>query len=116
MDAPAHFGKGRQAMHEIPAERLMGSGVMLDVRDKAKADHNYALTVDDILGKFKTFSNNQVLSLYCTCTRCVCKVYGLVSHIAILIPNNKSNGIHFIIQSIVQCLMSIFWSDVYLVD
>ena len=35
-------------MHEIPPERLIGPGVVIDVKDKARANPNYAVTVADI--------------------------------------------------------------------
>ena len=35
-------------MHEIPPERLIGPGVIIDVKEKARANPNYAVTVEDI--------------------------------------------------------------------
>lgn len=49
MDAPSHFGSGRQTMAEIPIERLIGPGVVINVKDKAKENPNYAVTKNDIL-------------------------------------------------------------------
>ena len=49
MDAPSHFGHGRQAMHEIPPERLIGPGVVINVKEKARLNPNYAVTVEDLL-------------------------------------------------------------------
>ncbi|KAL4239752.1 hypothetical protein ACF0H5_000555 [Mactra antiquata] len=48
IDAPNHFGSGRQAMDEIPPERLIGEGVVIDVRDKVKQNPDYAVSVQDI--------------------------------------------------------------------
>ena len=49
MDAPSHFGgQGRQAMHEIPPDRLIGPGVVIDVKAKAKKDPNYEVTIADL--------------------------------------------------------------------
>lgn len=49
MDAPRHFGNGRQTMSEIPPERLVGPGVVIDVKSKASANPNYAVTKQDLL-------------------------------------------------------------------
>ena len=49
MDAPSHFGHGRQAMHEIPPERLIGPGVVINVKEKARINSNYEVTVEDLL-------------------------------------------------------------------
>ncbi|KAL4239755.1 hypothetical protein ACF0H5_000558 [Mactra antiquata] len=48
IDAPNHFGNGRQALNEIPTEKLIGPGVIIDIKDKARANPDYAVTVDDI--------------------------------------------------------------------
>ncbi|XP_053396762.1 isatin hydrolase-like, partial [Mercenaria mercenaria] len=49
IDAPNHFGNGRQALDEIPPERLIGPGVVIDIRNKVKNNPDYAVTVQDIL-------------------------------------------------------------------
>lgn len=49
IDAPLHFGKGRQSLEQIPPEKLIGPGVVIDVRNKAKANPDYAVTIEDIL-------------------------------------------------------------------
>ena len=48
IDAPIHFGGGRQTLEEIPPERLIGPGVVIDVKEQAKANPNYGVTVADI--------------------------------------------------------------------
>ena len=48
IDAPYHFAKNGQYLHEIPPERLMGPGVVIDVKEKAADNPNYGVTVDDI--------------------------------------------------------------------
>ena len=50
IDSPSHFGKGRQSLEQIPPERLIGPGVVIDIRDKAMANPNYAISVEDIEG------------------------------------------------------------------
>jgi kynurenine formamidase len=48
LDAPIHFGEGRHAAHEIPLDRLVGPGVVIDVRAEAAADADYRLTVEAV--------------------------------------------------------------------
>ena len=48
LDAPVHFSAGGQANDEIPLERLIAPGVVIDVAPSADADRNYRLTVDDV--------------------------------------------------------------------
>lgn len=55
IDAPLHFAQGRQTLSEIPPEKLVGPGVVIDVRDKVKNNANYGVTVQDILDYEKEF-------------------------------------------------------------
>ncbi len=48
IDAPIHFGAGRQSVDEIPLERLVGPAVVIDVAAKCEANPDYELTVADI--------------------------------------------------------------------
>lgn len=48
MDAPAHFAAGAWTVDQIPAERLVGPLVVLDVTAQSKADADYQVTVDDV--------------------------------------------------------------------
>jgi kynurenine formamidase len=48
LDAPIHFFEDRWTNDEIPLDRLIGRGVVLDVRSQASADRDYRLTVADI--------------------------------------------------------------------
>ena len=48
MDAPLHFGSHRQTMSEIPPDRLIGPGVVIDIKEKSKADPNYAVSKQDL--------------------------------------------------------------------
>jgi kynurenine formamidase len=48
LDAPAHFAEGVWSSGEIPVDRFIGSAVVIDVSDKAKADPDYALSVEDV--------------------------------------------------------------------
>ena len=54
LDAPSHFGFGRQDIDQIPPQRLVGPGAIIDVRSKVAQEvndngkSNYAVTVDDL--------------------------------------------------------------------
>lgn len=49
LDAPLHFGEGKQAAHEVPLERLVGPAVVIDVSDRAAKDPTYRVAPDDVL-------------------------------------------------------------------
>lgn len=48
LDAPIHFAAGKQHTDEVPVERLMGPGVVIDVSEACQRDRNYRLQVADI--------------------------------------------------------------------
>jgi kynurenine formamidase len=52
LDAPAHFAAGKMTVDEIPAERLMGPAVVLEVRGESKShlagSADYRLPVEGI--------------------------------------------------------------------
>src|SRR5262245_32582482 len=48
LDAPIHFGEGRQAADEIPISRLVAPAVVIDISEAAAKNADYRLTVDDI--------------------------------------------------------------------
>ncbi len=47
IDAPIHFAEGRPTVDEIPLERLVGPGVVIDVSEKAGADRDYLVGIAD---------------------------------------------------------------------
>lgn len=47
LDAPIHFAAGGWTVDEIPVERLIGPGIVVDVAAKAAADRDYRVSVDD---------------------------------------------------------------------
>lgn len=49
IDAPIHFGRGRDTVDQIPPERLIGPAIVIDVRPQCTADPDYELRVDDIV-------------------------------------------------------------------
>ncbi len=48
LDAPVHFFPGRHTVDEIPLERLIGPGVVVDVADNCANDPDYQIQVDDL--------------------------------------------------------------------
>jgi kynurenine formamidase len=50
LDAPVHFAEGRQAVDQIPLDRLIGQAVKVDVSTKALADRDYQIGVVDLIG------------------------------------------------------------------
>jgi kynurenine formamidase len=48
LDAPAHFPPGTATVDQIPANKLFGPAVLLDVRDEAAKDADYRLPVSKI--------------------------------------------------------------------
>ena len=49
LDAPIHFAEGKQAMHEIPLDRLIGQAAVVDVSAKALLHPDYQVTIADFL-------------------------------------------------------------------
>ncbi|MBI4539238.1 MAG: cyclase family protein [Gemmatimonadetes bacterium] len=48
LDAPIHFAEGRWTSDQIPLERLVAPGVVVDVSAKAEANPDYQVTVEDL--------------------------------------------------------------------
>ena len=48
LDAPAHFSTGRWTVDQIPARRLIGPLVVIDVSGKVHANPDYAVSVEDV--------------------------------------------------------------------
>lgn len=48
-DAPLHFNGEGKTVEQIPLEQLMGPGVVVDVSERALADRDYLVSVDDLL-------------------------------------------------------------------
>jgi kynurenine formamidase len=48
LDAPIHFGAGRWHVDEIPLDRLVGEGALVDVSSACGADPDYRVTVADL--------------------------------------------------------------------
>ncbi|MGH7476816.1 MAG: cyclase family protein [Longimicrobiales bacterium] len=49
LDAPVHFYRRGSAVDELPLERLIGPGVVIDISEQAGADPDYVLTRADVL-------------------------------------------------------------------
>jgi kynurenine formamidase len=48
MDAPFHFAEGKWTTEQVPLSRLIGPGVVIDVRRQAETNADYTLMVRDI--------------------------------------------------------------------
>ncbi|MBP1040754.1 cyclase family protein [Vagococcus sp. BWB3-3] len=49
VDAPAHFVEGKRLLHELTLKEMILPLVVLHVEDKVAANHDYAVTKEDIL-------------------------------------------------------------------
>ncbi|MGQ0695282.1 MAG: cyclase family protein [Nitrospiraceae bacterium] len=47
IDAPIHFARGGQTLDQIPIERLVGTGILIDVTAQCANDRNYRVTIQD---------------------------------------------------------------------
>lgn len=47
IDAPIHFSRGKQTLDQIPIERLIGTGVRIDVTEQCGRDRDYGVAVSD---------------------------------------------------------------------
>jgi kynurenine formamidase len=47
IDAPIHFSKGKQTLDQIPVERLVGTGVRIDVTERCGRDRDYRVAISD---------------------------------------------------------------------
>ncbi|MFN6962479.1 MAG: cyclase family protein [Pyrinomonadaceae bacterium] len=48
VDAPVHFAEGKKTVEQLEISQLIGGAVKIDVSDKAAADRDYLVSVDDI--------------------------------------------------------------------
>lgn len=48
IDAPIHFAEGKQSVHEIPLNKLIGSAIKIDVSKKAIDNPDYLISIDDL--------------------------------------------------------------------
>ncbi len=48
LDAPIHFAADRWTTDQVPLERLIGPAVVLDVTERAVADADYRLSLEDV--------------------------------------------------------------------
>jgi kynurenine formamidase len=47
LDSPIHFAEGRKTVDQIPLEQLIAPAVVIDVSEKAQANRDYQIGVDD---------------------------------------------------------------------
>lgn len=48
IDAPIHFAEGRKSVDELELSQLIGPAIKIDVSEKAIADRDYLISVEDI--------------------------------------------------------------------
>jgi kynurenine formamidase len=48
IDAPIHFSRGKQTLDQIPLERLVGTGVRIDITKQCARDRNYRVAISDL--------------------------------------------------------------------
>lgn len=48
IDAPIHFNEFGQTLDEIPLERLIGDGALIDVSEACKRDRDYLISIADL--------------------------------------------------------------------
>jgi kynurenine formamidase len=48
LDAPMHFGAGRQTADQVPLARLVGPAIVIDVTSQVSRDADYLVTPDDL--------------------------------------------------------------------
>ena len=48
IDAPVHFAKGAQSVDQIPVDRFLGAAYVIDVHQRAEANADYQVDVEDI--------------------------------------------------------------------
>jgi kynurenine formamidase len=49
LDAPIHFAENKQTADKIPLEHLTGKGIVIDVSDRALSNHDYQISIEDII-------------------------------------------------------------------
>ncbi|MDI6804330.1 MAG: cyclase family protein [Bacteroidota bacterium] len=67
IDAPAHGCEGKLTIDQIPLDNLIIPAVVISVQEKVMNNHDYALTVDDVLEweeKFGSIQNNSVVLMH----------------------------------------------------
>ena len=49
LDAPVHFSRNKNSVDQIRIEQLIGPGVIIRIKEKADANRNYQLLINDVL-------------------------------------------------------------------
>src|SRR5688572_2553355 len=48
IDAPIHFAQGRATVDQIPLERLIAPGIVVDIRHRTAKDRDYLVSIQDL--------------------------------------------------------------------
>ena len=57
IDAPIHFNEKGKTLDQIPLDRLIGPGVVVDVRKKSSENMDYEISIDDLKRWEKKYNN-----------------------------------------------------------
>jgi kynurenine formamidase len=94
LDAPIHFGADKQTVDQIPLESLFLKAFVIDVREKADADPDYRLTLDDVQEFEATFGQIEKGSAVLLMTGWSANWPDALSYLGDDTPNDASN-LHF---------------------
>ena len=50
IDAPIHFAQGKATVDQIPLERLIAPGIVVDIRHRTAKDRDYLVSIQDLTG------------------------------------------------------------------
>lgn len=67
MDAPSHFAKGKWRAADIPVERLIGPGVVIDISERARSNKDAQLTIEDLQNwetRYGTIPQGAIVIMY----------------------------------------------------
>jgi kynurenine formamidase len=56
IDAPVHFAQGKQSVDQIPFDRLVGEGIVVDVTMQCANNRDYLISVEDLQAWEKKFN------------------------------------------------------------
>jgi len=48
IDATIHFSRGKQTLDEIPIERMVGTGIRINVAEQCGRNRDYRVTISDL--------------------------------------------------------------------
>lgn len=94
LDAPVHFAEGAHTTEQIPVERLVGEGVVIDIRPQCMKDRDYRLTAADIASWERAYGPIQPGTIVLVRTGWVDRYGDRARYFGDDTPNDASN-LHF---------------------